>query len=100
MAEATTALNTASSAVAEANASPEVLGGVVSYLSLRDAGAAADFYTRAFGAVEVARMGAPGADPGDTRVCHLHLHVNGGSLMLSDAFPEHGWPLQAPQAST
>ena len=28
----------------------------------------------------------------------MHLHVNGSSLMLSDAFPEHGHPLQAPQA--
>lgn len=98
MADGNTALNTAASAAVETSASPEVLGGVVSYLSLSDAGAAADFYTRAFGAVEVARMGAPGAAPGDTRVCHLHLHVNGGSLMLSDAFPEHGCPLQAPQA--
>jgi uncharacterized glyoxalase superfamily protein PhnB len=29
---------------------------------------------------------------------HIHLHLNGGSLMLSDAYPEHGHPLQAPQA--
>ncbi len=32
------------------------------------------------------------------RTMHVHLHVNGSSLMLSDAFPEHGHPLQAPQA--
>ena len=28
----------------------------------------------------------------------IHLHINGGSLMLGDAYPEHGYPAQAPQA--
>jgi uncharacterized glyoxalase superfamily protein PhnB len=73
---------------------PEVLGGVVPYLSLSDAGAAADFYVRAFGADEVYRH--PPDNKG--RHMHIHLHLNGGSLMLSDAFPEHGHPLKEPQA--
>jgi PhnB protein len=29
---------------------------------------------------------------------HIHLHINGSSLMLSDAYPEHGHPLQKPQS--
>ena len=26
------------------------------------------------------------------RTMHIHLYVNGGSLMLSDGYPEHGHP--------
>ena len=73
---------------------PAVLGGVVPYLQVAGASAAAEFYTRAFGAVEVMRH--PVDDKG--RTMHIHLHINGSSLMLSDAFPEHGHPHQAPQA--
>jgi uncharacterized glyoxalase superfamily protein PhnB len=70
-----------------------VLGGIVPYLMLDGAVRAAEFYARAFGAVEVARH--PLDEQG--RTMHVHLHVNGGSLMLSDAYPEHGFPLVAPQ---
>jgi uncharacterized glyoxalase superfamily protein PhnB len=56
------------------------------------AGKAADFYVKAFGAQEVARM--PPDDKG--RFMHIHLVVNGGSLMLADPFPEHGAPLEKP----
>jgi uncharacterized glyoxalase superfamily protein PhnB len=65
---------------------PPVLGGVAPYLMLNGAAEAAEFYKRAFGATEVARM------PPDSqgRSMHIHLVVNGGSLMLSDFFPEHG----------
>ena len=72
----------------------EVLGGVVPYLSVDGAVKAAAFYARAFGAKEVARH--PVDEKG--RTMHIHLHINGGSVMLSDAYPEHGHPLQAPQA--
>lgn len=70
-----------------------VKGGLVPYLTLEGAMKAADFYVRAFGA-EVA-----GALPPDDqgRTMHVHLYVNGSSLMVSDAFPEHGHPLKAPQ---
>jgi len=34
------------------------------------------------------------------RTMHIHLHINGGSVMLSDPYPEHGHPLQPPQAFT
>ncbi|KMO30317.1 glyoxalase [Methylobacterium tarhaniae] len=71
-----------------------VMGGLVTYLMLDGALKAAEFYVRAFGAEIVAAMPA---DP-QGRTPHVHLHVNGSSLMLSDAFPEHGCALQAPQA--
>ena len=65
---------------------PEVLGGVVPYLMVAGAIKASAFYQRAFGAEEVARH--PPDEQG--RTMHIHLHVNGGSLMMSDAYPEHG----------
>lgn len=69
------------------------IGGIIPYLSLSDASKAADFYVRAFGATEVFRH--PADEKG--RHMHIHLHVNGNSLMLSDAFPEHGHPLKDQQ---
>ena len=75
-------------------AMPEVRGGVVAYLQVGGAAKAAEFYQRAFGATEVGRH--PLDEKG--RTMHIHLHINGSSLMLCDAYPEHGHPLQAPQA--
>jgi uncharacterized glyoxalase superfamily protein PhnB len=72
---------------------PAVKGGVTPYLMVRDAAAASEFYQRAFGAVEVAR--APFEN--GPRLIHVHLYVNGSSVMLSDPFPEHGCPLQPAQ---
>jgi PhnB protein len=75
-------------------ANPQVKGGVVAYLQLDGAMKAMDFYKRAFGA-EVATA-LPVDDKG--RTMHVHLYINGSSVMLGDAFPEHGHPLQKPQA--
>ena len=61
----------------------EVKGGVVPYLQLDGAVAAAEFYKKAFGAEEVARV--PVDEKG--RTMHIHLYINGSSLMLSDPFP-------------
>lgn len=70
-----------------------VKGGVVAYLSVDGALKAAEFYQRAFGA-ELA-VAHPPDDKG--RTMHVHLYVNGSSVMLSDPFPEHGHPHVAPQ---
>lgn len=72
---------------------PAVLGGVVAYLSVEGAVKAAEFYKRAFGAEEVYRN--PVDEKG--RTMHIHLYINGGSVMLSDPYPEHGHPHQTPQ---
>ena len=79
-----------------ATPNPDVLGGVVPYLAVGGAVQAAEFYKRAFGAEEVARhpVDAQG------RTMHIHLYINGGSVMLGDPYPEHGHPLQTPQAFT
>jgi uncharacterized glyoxalase superfamily protein PhnB len=75
---------------------PEVLGGVVPYLSVDGAIAAAEFYKKAFGAREVFRQ--PPDEKG--RTMHVHLYINGGSLMLCDFYPEHGHAHEKPAACT
>ena len=75
-------------------ANPPVLGGVAPYLGVSNASKAADFYAKAFGASEVARL--PPDEKG--RYLHIHLVINGGSVMLADAFPDHGHPLETPGA--
>ena len=34
------------------------------------------------------------------RLMHCHLIIHGGSLMLADAFPEYGYPLQPSHSFT
>jgi uncharacterized glyoxalase superfamily protein PhnB len=74
-----------------ATATPK--SGVVAYLNLDGALAAADFYRRAFGAEIAAQQ--PADDKG--RTMHVHLYLNGSSIMLSDFFPEHGHAKVPPQ---
>lgn len=77
-------------------ADPKPLGGVIPYLMVDGATKAAAFYARAFEAKEVARY--PVDEQG--RTMHIHLHMYGASIMLSDAYPEHGAPLEKPQGFT
>lgn len=72
---------------------PQVRGGVVAYLLVDGASKASDFYQKAFAATEVARQ--PVDQQG--RTMHVHLYVNGSSLMLCDPYPEYGHGLQTPQ---
>jgi Uncharacterized protein conserved in bacteria len=80
---------------AQQQAAP-VKGGIVAYLQVDGAMKAAEFYRRALGA-EIA-----GAHPPDDegRTMHVHLYINGGSLMLCDPYPDYGYPLENPQAFT
>lgn len=71
-----------------------VKGGVVPYLTVDGATKAAEFYVRAFGAEEITRV--PVDDKG--RTMHIHLYLNGSSIMLSDAYPDYGHPLEKPQS--
>ena len=65
-----------------------VKGGVVAYLSVEGAIKAGDFYKKAFAAEQVH------VNPPDEqgRTMHVHLQINGNSVMLSDPYPEHGCP--------
>lgn len=74
-------------------ATAPVKGGVVAYLNIDGAMRAAELYKRAFGAEIVATQ--PVDDQG--RTMHVHLYINGSSVMLGDPYPEHGCPLQRPQ---
>jgi PhnB protein len=73
---------------------PQIKGGVIPYLTVDGAIKAVEFYKTAFAAEVVAVI--PPDDKG--RTMHAHLYVNGNSLMLSDAFPEHGHALREPAA--
>jgi len=68
--------------------------GIVAYLQVRDSREAAALYEKAFGGetVDVREM--------DGKVIHAHVRINGGSLFMSDAFPEHGHPHEDPAAFT
>ena len=63
-----------------------VFQGVIPYLSVDGAGAASAFYQLAVGAKHLRVMPAEDGQ----RFMHIHLEINGGSLMLSDAFPDRG----------
>ena len=73
---------------------PQVKGGAVPYLTVNGAVKAADFYKKAF-AAEVASIQPPDEKG---RTMHAHVYINGGSVMMSDAYPEHGHPLTKPQS--
>ena len=59
---------------------------VAPYLTVSPAMAAVAFYTAVFGARQKAIM--PALD--GLRIMHCELEINGGSVMLADAFPEFG----------
>ena len=69
------------------------LSGVIPYIGLNGRAAEASaFWTRAFGATEVARMPAEEPD----RLMHLQVEINGGGLMASD-MSDPSAPPQSPQ---
>lgn len=77
--------------------SMEAMNGVIPYVAVDGAEKAADFYIKAFGAVEAGpRMTS---DDGK-KIMHIHLIINGGSLMLCDPFPEYGQELQPSHSYT
>jgi PhnB protein len=58
---------------------------VTPYLTGKNAAAAIDFYTRAFGAKETRRITGP-----DGKVMHAEITTGDFIIMLSDEFPSHG----------
>ena len=59
--------------------------GFIPHLCCSPCDQAIEFYKRAFGAVEVSRMAAPGG----SKLMHAALLIDGKSLFLADAFPEY-----------
>jgi len=66
------------------NPIPADYAGVTSYLIVRGAARAIDFYQRAFGATELFRL------PMGDRIGHAELRIGGGVVMLADEMPEMG----------
>lgn len=67
--------------MSEVKAIPEGYEGVTPYLICRNAEAAIDFYKRAFGAIELFRIGSPGM------VGHAEIKIGNAIIMLADEFP-------------
>jgi PhnB protein len=68
---------------------------VIPHLCVNDGPAAMEFYKKAFGATEVARM--PAED--GKRLMHAHLSVFDGMVYLHDDFPEyHNGKSETPKA--
>lgn len=63
---------------------PDGYEGITPYLICRNAEAAIEFYKRAFGAVELFRIGQPGM------VGHAEMKLGSAIFMLADEFPEMG----------
>jgi PhnB protein len=64
---------------------PQGFTSVTPYLTIEGAGEAIDFYKRAFGAEEIARMPGP-----DGNVMHAEIRIGGAVVMLGEACPERG----------
>jgi len=72
------------------NPIPKDYVGVTSYLIVRGAAKAIDFYKRAFGATEIFRL------PMGDRIGHAEIKIGGGVVMLADEMPDMGH--KSPQA--
>lgn len=75
----------------EAPASVPFVREVYPYLCVRGAAAAIEFYSRVFGAQEIARLAEP-----DGRIAHAELKLGSTTMMLADERPEAG--IQSPLA--
>jgi uncharacterized glyoxalase superfamily protein PhnB len=64
---------------------PEGYHTVTPYLTVRGAANAIEFYKKAFGAQELARMPGP-----DGRLMHAEIKIGDSIVMLGDEFPEMG----------
>ena len=58
---------------------------VTPYLTIRNAGAAIEFYKQVFGATEKMRMAEP-----DGKVGHAEIEIGNARIMISDEYPELG----------
>ena len=65
------------------NPVPEGFRSVTPHITVKDAGAAIDFYKKAFGAEEIMRV--PG--PGGRGVMHAEIRIGDSVIMLNDEFP-------------
>jgi PhnB protein len=72
-------------AATKAKAIPDGYQGATPYLCVKDAAKALEFYKKAFGAEEMARMGEPGG-----KIGHAEIKIGEAIIMLADEFPDYG----------
>lgn len=72
---------------------PDGFGTVSAHLAIRNAAAAIDFYKKAFGAEEVARMNMP---DGKT-ICHAEIKIGNSTVMIGEEMPREGCTMASPQ---
>ena len=68
-----------------ANPIPAGFTAVTPYLTIEGAAQAIEFYKKAFGAEEIARLPGP-----DGSVAHAEIRIGGAAIMLGEACPERG----------
>jgi len=64
---------------------PEAYRTASPYLIVRDAAAALQFYSEAFGASETRRLNTP-----DGRIMHAEMKIGDSMIFLASEFPDHG----------
>lgn len=65
---------------------PDGYHSVTPYLIVRGAAAAIDFYSKAFGAIELFRFPAP-----DGKIGHAEIKIGDSPIMLADEYPDMGY---------
>ena len=65
---------------------PEGYHSVTPYLIIAGAGAAIEFYKRAFGAIELFRFPAP-----EGKIGHAEIKIGDSPIMLADEYPDMGY---------
>ena len=68
----------------EVKAIPDGYEGITPYLICKNAEAAIEFYKKAFGAIELVRIGEPGM------VGHAEMKIGNAIFMMADEFPDMG----------
>jgi PhnB protein len=71
---------------------PEDMHTITPHIVCAGAGAAIDWYVKALGAVDLARMQAPGSD----KLIHAMIKIGDSTIMLVDENPE--WNIKGPKA--
>ena len=62
---------------------PQERQSVTPYLTIKNAGAAIDFYKQVFGATEKMRLAEP-----DGKVGHAEIEIGNARIMISDEYPK------------